>query len=108
MVSILDVWNKNPYPRAADMNADGREIAEKQSKLDRFRKQQAGIKSKQKRVVELIQEQFYAEWLRRNIFNPTFTTTQVQRDKKRNHTLQLQRIRQYPKSQKPAVKVEEK
>ena len=74
------------------MNSDRKEIAERQSKLDRFRKEQAGIKAKQKKIVELIEEQFYAEWHRRNIFNPILTAPQQQRDKKRNHTLQIQRI----------------
>jgi hypothetical protein len=37
------------------MNADRKEIAEKQSKLDRFRKEQTGIKAKQKKIVELIE-----------------------------------------------------
>lgn len=41
------------------MNQDRKEIAERQSKLDRFRKEQAGIKAKQKKIVELIEEQFY-------------------------------------------------
>lgn len=50
-MSILDIWNKNPYSRCADLNGCRREIAEKQSKLDRFRKEQSGIKAKQKKVV---------------------------------------------------------
>ena len=74
------------------MNSDRKEIAERQSKLDRFRKEQAGIKAKQKRIVELIEEQFYAEWHKRNIFNPILISTQPQREKKRNHTLQIQRM----------------
>lgn len=51
VISILDIWNKNPYMRTIDMNSDRKEIAEKQAKLDRFRKEQAGIKNKQKRIV---------------------------------------------------------
>ena len=42
--------------------------------------------------MELIEEQFYAEWYKRNVFNPSMTQSQPQRDKKRNHTLQIQRI----------------
>lgn len=56
LISILDVWGRNPYSRISDLNAHRRDIAEKQSKLDRFRKEQAGIKAKQKRIVQLIQE----------------------------------------------------
>ncbi len=73
------------------MNNDRKEIADRQAKLDRFRKEQAGIKAKQKKIVELIEEQLYGEWHRRNIFNPLMTN-QPQRDKKRNHTLQVQRL----------------
>ena len=54
LVTILDIWGKNPYTRVEDINDLRREIAERQSKLDRFRKEQAGIKTKQKRIVELI------------------------------------------------------
>lgn len=77
------------------MNGFRKEIAEKQSKLDRFRKEQAGIKTKQKKIVELIEEQFYAEWHKRNVFN-AFATSQSnpqnQKDAKRNQTLQFQKI----------------
>lgn len=38
LISLLDVWNKNPYSRLVDMNSDRKEIAERQAKLDRFRK----------------------------------------------------------------------
>lgn len=38
MISLLDVWNKNPYTRHNDIGEFRKEIAEKQSKLDRFRK----------------------------------------------------------------------
>ena len=51
MITILDIWNKNPYTRLDDLNVHRKEIAERQAKLDRFRKQQAGIKTKQKRIV---------------------------------------------------------
>ena len=51
LISVLDIWNKNPYARSIDMNSDRKDIAERQSKLDRFRKEQAGIKAKQKRIV---------------------------------------------------------
>lgn len=91
LISILDIWNKNPSPRANDLNSDRREIAERQAKLDRFRKEQAGIKAKQKKIVELIEDQFYAEWHRRNVFTSVLLNPQPQRDKKRNHTLQIQR-----------------
>ncbi len=37
--------------RTRDMAGDRKAIAEKQSKLDRFKKEQAGIKAKQKRIV---------------------------------------------------------
>ena len=37
-ISILDVWNKNPYSRITSTNEDRKEIAEKQAKIDRFRK----------------------------------------------------------------------
>ena len=50
-ISILDVWNKNPYSRVEDANANRKEIAERQSKLDRFRKEQTGIKAKQRKIV---------------------------------------------------------
>jgi hypothetical protein len=59
LISILDIWGKNPYSCIEDISAQRREIAERQSKLDRFRKEQAGIKTKQRRIVELIEEQFY-------------------------------------------------
>jgi hypothetical protein len=91
VISILDIWGKNPYSRLDDINAHRREIAEKQAKLDRFRKEQAGIKTKQRRIVELIEEQFYGEWHRRNIFNPNQS---LQRDKRRNNTLQAQKPNQ--------------
>lgn len=68
-----------------DLNGQRREIAEKQAKLDRFRKEQAGIKTKQRRIVELIEEQFYGEWHRRNVLNPQHYSQQ--RDKRRNNTL---------------------
>lgn len=54
LISILDIWNRNPYTRLTDANLYRREIADRQAKLDRFRKEQAGIKTKQKRIVELI------------------------------------------------------
>jgi hypothetical protein len=38
LISILDIWSRNPYSRVSDLNAHRRDIAEKQSKLDRFRK----------------------------------------------------------------------
>ena len=74
-----------------DLRDFRKEIAERQSKLDRFKKEQAGIKSKQRKIVELIEEQFYGEWHKRNVFNP-FPVTVQQRDKKRNHTLGYQKI----------------
>lgn len=89
MISLLDVWNKNPFTRITDIGAHRKEIAERQSKIDRFRKEQAGIKAKQKRIVELIEEQLYGEWHKRNVLNPL--ATNYQRDKKRNHTLQVAR-----------------
>jgi len=67
MISLLDIWNKNPYSRVTEINEQRKEIAEKQSKLDRFRKEQAGIKAKQKRIVELIEEQYYGGWHKRNV-----------------------------------------
>ena len=67
-ISILDVWHKNPYTRISDPNEQRKEIADKQAKLDRFKKEQAGIKTKQKKIVELIETQFYAEWHKRNVF----------------------------------------
>ena len=67
-ISILDVWHKNPYTRVTDANEQRKEIAERQAKLDRFKKEQAGIKAKQKRIVELIKTQFYAGWYKRNVF----------------------------------------
>lgn len=90
MITVLDIWNKNPYTRLDDLNAHRKEIAQRQAKLDRFRKQQAGIKTKQKRIVELIEEQFYGDWHKRNIFNPIITSQQ--RDKKRNNTLLSHKI----------------
>jgi hypothetical protein len=51
MISMLDIWNKNPYSRFDDLHSHRRDIAEKQSKLDRFRKEQSGIKAKQKKIV---------------------------------------------------------
>jgi hypothetical protein len=51
LISLIDVWNKNPYSRLSELAADRREIAERQARLDRFRKEQAGIKTKQKRIV---------------------------------------------------------
>lgn len=100
VVTLLDIWNKNPYTRLDDLNAHRKEIAERQAKLDRFRKEQAGIKTKQKRIVELIEEQFYGDWHRRNVFNPV--SFSQQRDKKRNNTLQAQKpnINRPTKSQK--------
>lgn len=77
------------------MNADRKEIAEKQSKLDRFRKEQTGIKAKQKKIVELIEEQFYGEWHKRNIFNINLAATN-NRDKKRNLTLQFNKAMSMP------------
>ena len=72
-ISILDVWSRNPYSRIQNANEQRKEIADRQAKLDRFRKEQAGIKAKQKRIVELIETQFYAEWHKRNIFQiPTW------------------------------------
>ena len=62
------MWHKNPYTRIVDANEQRKEIAEKQAKLDRFKKEQAGIKTKQKKIVELIETQFYAEWHKRNVF----------------------------------------
>ena len=53
-VSILDVWNKNPYTRIVNVNQWRKEIADRHAKLDRFKKEQAGIKTKQKKIVELI------------------------------------------------------
>lgn len=67
-ISILDVWNKNPYTRVQNANEQRKEIADRQAKLDRFKKEQAGIKTKQKKIVELIETQFYAEWHKRNVF----------------------------------------
>ena len=67
-ISILDVWNKNPYTRITNANEQRKEIAEKQAKLDRFRKEQAGIKTKQKKIVELIETHCYDEWHKRNVF----------------------------------------
>lgn len=51
LISLLDVWNKNPYSRLSDIAQDRKEIADRQAKLDRFRKEQAGIKTKQKKIV---------------------------------------------------------
>jgi hypothetical protein len=90
VITILDIWNKNPYSRLDDLNVHRKEIAERQAKLDRFRKEQAGIKTKQKRIVELIEEQFYGDWHKRNVFNPA--SYSQQREKKRNNTLQAQKM----------------
>jgi hypothetical protein len=38
MITILDIFNKNPYSRGIDLDGKRKEIAEKQAKLDRFRK----------------------------------------------------------------------
>jgi hypothetical protein len=38
LITILDIWGKNPYTRVEDINDLRKEIAERQSKLDRFRK----------------------------------------------------------------------
>jgi hypothetical protein len=38
LVTILDIWGRNPYPRVADPNELRKEIANNNRKLDRFKK----------------------------------------------------------------------
>jgi hypothetical protein len=38
LVSILDIWGRNPYPRVADPNELRKDIANNNRKLDRFKK----------------------------------------------------------------------
>ena len=58
--------------------------------MDRFKKEQAGIKTKQKKIVELIETQFYAEWHKRNVFqipnNDTFKKNLERHSQKNKRT----------------------
>lgn len=51
------------------------EIAERQAKLDRFRKEQVGIRTKQKKIVELIETKCYGEWHKKNVFQVCIAQT---------------------------------
>jgi hypothetical protein len=68
LISILDIWNKNPYPRS-DPNALRRELAHTNKQLLRFKKEHSNLKVKEKLIVQLIEEQYYMSWYVRNIFN---------------------------------------
>lgn len=51
------------------------EIAERQAKLDRFRKEQVGIRTKQKKIVQLIETKCYGEWHKKNVFQVCIAQT---------------------------------
>lgn len=74
VISILDIWGKNPYPRIMDANEFRKELANNNRKLDRFKKEQSHLKTKEKNIVQLIQEQYYATWNKRNIFSRQLRT----------------------------------
>ena len=65
MVTLLDIWNKNPYPRVEDPNSLRKELASQNRKLDRFRREQSHLKTKEQNIVQLIEENFYATWRKR-------------------------------------------
>ena len=64
-MSLLDVWKYNPYSRIECLDELRREIAFKEAKNDRFRKEQAGVKTKAKLIHELVDRQIYEGWQKR-------------------------------------------
>ena len=56
LVSILDIFNKNPYSRISEqqMQLMRREIAQNLAKMERFRKEEPKLFLKTKKVSEII------------------------------------------------------
>lgn len=79
LVSILDIFEKNPCTRL-NMNNDDtlenfrREIANKILKIKRFWKE-ANLKRKCKNINEVIKEAFYDEFYKKNVFKQIFIST---------------------------------
>ena len=77
LVSILDVFEKNPCTRLNLVNGETlenfrKEIASRVIKIRRFWKE-ANVKRKCKAINETIKETFYDEFIKKNVFNHMFT-----------------------------------
>lgn len=73
LVSILDVFEKNPCTRLNGINGETlenfrKEIASKVIKIRRFWKE-AHVKRKLKTINETVKEIFYDEFFKKNVFN---------------------------------------
>ena len=75
LVSILDIFDKNPYSRILNssyknMDIVRREVALQVSKLDRFKKEEGKLMTKCKKITDFINETFYNVFLKVSVPPP--------------------------------------